>query len=150
MSVAPADINTVVSRMRNWSQRARPTDKAFVQTVPFIIGNGLSVLTTGIAAALPIFYNARLVGIQIQEIDGITGSCTFDVQTAVGGNSASFSSIIGGGAVPTITSGRFYSDMKLLGWNTTITDGQYILLNLTSNTLFTRLSVAFRIRRKDR
>lgn len=149
MSQSPADLDKVVARMRNWSQRARPTDRAFVQTVPFMIGNGISVLTIGLAAFLPVEYNARLVGIKIQELDGIVGNAAFDIQSCSPGSSPDLTTITGSGTVPQIVNDRFYKDYELTGWNTTITDGDYIAVYITSNDVFTRLSIALRIRRKD-
>jgi hypothetical protein len=139
----------VVSGIRNWTQRTRPTDKAVVVTVPFLIGDGVAVLTTGIKAVLPIFFNARIISIAIQEFDGHTGSVTLDIGKFTGGLTPVIVSLIGtGGAVPTINTGRYYFDDVLGNWNTTIVDGEYISLAVSTISVFTRLSVALRLRRK--
>lgn len=136
--------------MRNWSQRARPTDKANVFTIPFIIGGTTVALTTGIQACLPIFFNGWITGIQIQEFDGTFGSATLDVFKFVGSATPLPVSIItpGGGTRPFI-SGRFFQDYKLLNWDTKVSDGDYIEISLVTVSSFKRLSIALRFRKQQ-
>lgn len=140
--------------IRRWSQRGRAKHSATINTIPFIIGSGSSVITTGIQAAVPILQadKCRVTGVFIQEFDGTTGSINLDIQKAVGGSAPVWTTMLGSTAL-TITNGRCYPNpfntdqtAFLATWaSTELLAGDYVRLRIITVSLFKRLSVALRV-----
>lgn len=149
MTQPSPDLIQAVSQIRSWSIRSRPTDKADVVTIPFIIGTGTAVITPGIQGAIPIFFKGRLVSLQIQEFDGFTGSVQLDIQRFQGGSDpVPFSIVDPTPNFPTIVNGRFFLDPELTNWSTSVEYGDYLMVIVNTVAIFQRLSVAFSFRRK--
>lgn len=148
MSVAKPNLEDELLAMRRWSHRARPVEQAEVDSIDFIIGDGVNVLTAGVKGALKVDFRARITGAYVQEFDGITGSVVLAIAKAPAGTSPTFGSIVAS-APPTISSGRYVADETLVGWTTLINRGEVLLFSVTSATSFKRLLIDLRIRRLE-
>lgn len=119
-----------------------------IDSALMMIGNGISVISTGIAGAWSFDFNARITGWYIQEIDGTSGSITLDLLLAQRGLTPSFLSIVDV-APPAVASARYAEDSTLAGWTTLISRGDLIRLDVDAVTSFTRVLVGLRIQRLE-
>lgn len=134
--------------IRQWAQRPPGQDQAEVDTINVLIGDGATVLTAGVAAAIRVDFRARITGSLVQEFDGTTGSVVLGIARAAPGAAPSFVSIVGS-TPPTITSGRYAADENLVGWTTDISRGDLLRFSVTSASSIKRILVALRIRRLE-
>lgn len=125
-----------------------PSGIAEVDDIEIVIGDGVAVITTGVATAIRIDFPARITGAFVQEFDGTTGSIVLGIAIADPGPSPTFTSIVAS-APPTITSGRYVADETLSGWTTLIERGQVLRFSVTSCSLIKRILVTLRIRRLE-
>ena len=148
MSIASSLLDDLTA-IRRWSQNLPPIDIAEVDTINVIIGDGVNVIGTGIAAALRVDFNANITGSFLHEFDGTTGSIVLDIKKALyTGSSPSFSSIVAS-APPTISSGRYAADTTLTGWTTAINRGEVLQFSVTSASTVKRILATLRIRRLE-
>jgi hypothetical protein len=133
--------------IRQWSQRPA-NDVVEVDTINVLIGDGVSVLVAGVAAAIRVDFRARITGSFVQEFDGTSGSVVLGIARAQAGAAPSFTSIVAS-APPTISSGRYGADETLTGWTTSIDRGDLLRFSVTSATSIMRVLVALRIRRLE-
>jgi hypothetical protein len=128
---------------------AQQPDLAEVDTINVIIGDGTTVLTTGIKAALRVDFNAIITGSFVQEFDGTSGSIVLAIARAPAYTTTPTFTSITASAPPTVTSARYAEDTTLTGWDTRINRGDILRFSVTSVSTFTRLLIALRIRRLE-
>src|SRR5262245_12688976 len=129
---APASLIEDLLAIKAWSQRPAAQERAEVDSINVVMGDGINVMSPGIAAALFVDFRARITGSFIQEFDGTAGTIQLDVQKAQGGLTPSFVSIVGS-TPPTIAStGRYAADLILTGWTTDIARGDVLRFHVTS------------------
>lgn len=121
---------------------------AEIDTINFIIGDGVSVIAPGIAAAIRVDFRARITGIFFQEFDGTPGSIRLDVQKSPGSSTPTWARI-SPVTRPGITSGRYSADEDLVGWLTDIERGDYLRLEVATASVMMRVHVGLRIRRLE-
>ncbi len=125
-----------------------PLGTAEVDSIDILVGDGATVLATGLSAALRVDFQAEITGSFLQEIDGTTGSVTISIDKAPGGPSPAWTSIVGS-TPPGFTSGRYAADELLTGWTTMINRGDVLRFSVASVSLIKRLLITLRIRRLE-
>jgi hypothetical protein len=125
-----------------------PSPAAEVDSINVLVGDGVTVLTAGVAACIRVDFRSRITGSFVQEFDGTSGSVVLGIARAAPGSSPSFVSIVAS-APPTISSGRYGADETLVGWTTSIDRGDLLRFSVTSATSIKRVLVALRIRRLE-
>jgi len=147
---APASLIEDLLAIKQWSQRPAGQDTAEVDSINVLIGDGVNVLTAGIAGALRVDFRARITGSFIHEFDGLTGSIVLaiDKATYAIGSAPTFSSIVAS-APPTMTSARYAADTTLTGWTTDIARGDVLRFSITSQANLKRVLLTLRIRRLE-
>ena len=149
----PSAVTTLIddlSIIRQWSNSSPAVASPEIDTINVIIGDGSTVLTTGVKVALRVDFNAIITGAFVHEFDGTTGSVVVGIGSAayVAGFTPTFTSIVAS-APPTISSARYSEDTTLTGWTTTINRGDVLRFSITTVSSFTRLLICLRIRRLE-
>ena len=119
-----------------------------IDTINVIIGDGVNVITPGIAAAIRVDFRSTITGIFFQEFDGITGSIRIDVQKSPGATAPTWARI-SPVAQPGFTSTRYSADEDVIGWLTAIERGDYLRFVVSSADLLKRVHVGLRIQRLE-
>jgi hypothetical protein len=119
-----------------------------INTALMQLGNGSSVISTGIVGAWSFDFRAVITGWFIQEFDGTSGSIELDLAKDQRGVSPTFVSIVAS-APPTVTSARYAEDATLVGWTTLIERGDIIRIEVASVASFTRVLIGLRIQRLE-
>lgn len=119
-----------------------------VDTINALVGDGVSVLAPGRAAAIRVDFQSRITGCFVQEFDEIVGSVILDI--GKGQSRSTFAPVsIVGDSPPVIENGRYYEDTDVSDWSTTIDRGDVLVFSIAEASLFTRLLVALRIERLE-
>jgi len=121
---------------------------AEIDTINVIIGDGVNVLTAGVAAAIRVDFRAIISGSFVQEFDGTSGSVVLSIEKSAPGPAPTFTSIVAS-APPTISSGRYGADEELAGWTTDIDRGDLLRWSVSSATSIKRVLTTLRIRRLE-
>ena len=145
---APASLIEDLLAIKQWSQRPAAQEVAEVDTINVLIGDGVAVLTAGVAACIRVDFRARITGSFVQEFDGTSGSVVLGIAKSAPGPAPTWVSIVGS-APPTISSSRYGADETLVGWTTSIDRGDLLRFSVTSATSIMRVLVALRIRRLE-
>lgn len=119
-----------------------------IDTINAILGDGVTVITPGIAALIRVDFSATITGIFFQEFDGTTGSIRIDVQRSAG-SSAPVWARISPVARPGFTDDRYSADEDVFGWLPTINRGDYLRFVIASAAEIMRVHVGLRIRRLE-
>ena len=110
----------------------------------FSADGGASVLTTGVKAELPVFFNGTIVGVEL--LADVSGSCVVDIQKSTYGGFPTTATIVDG-SKPTLSSAIKYLDQTLSGWTTGLSDGDVLRFKIDSISSIKRLSVALKVQR---
>lgn len=129
---------------------AQPPPPAEVDTINVVVGDGVSALVAGVAAAIRVDFLARITGWFLHEFDGTTGSVVLGIAKAQYevGFTPTFTSIVAS-APPTISSARYGENSVLPGWDTALNRGDVLRFSVTSAASITRVLLALRIRRLE-
>ena len=121
-----------------------------IDTINVIVGDGVSVLAPGVAAAIRLDFQARITGFYLQEFDGTTGSVAITVQRAQGGPAPVWANMSPTTPVG-IVSGRYFAETDPIAtWPaTTLERDDYLRFVVASATAIMRVHVALRIRRLE-
>jgi hypothetical protein len=119
-----------------------------IDTVNVIIGDGVNLITPGIAAAIRVDFACVITGIFFQEFDGTVGSIRIDVERSPGDPAPSWARI-SPATQPGFTSSRYSADTALVGWLPNITRGDYLRFVVASAALVMRVHVGLSIRRLE-
>ncbi len=123
-----------------------PASGAVTVGIEYVIDGGGAVINSGNAGGLIIPFNCEITQVQLQEFDGITGSITVDIQGALAGSTPTFDSLCAT-SLPHITSGRYYSDVALSGWSTTLDRGDALRYVVSGVSTIRRVTVMLYVRR---
>lgn len=119
-----------------------------IDTVNVILGDGVSVITPGVAAVVRVDFQAVITGIFFQEFDGLAGSIRIDVERSPGNNSPSWARI-SPPTRPGFTDARYSADETVTSWLTAIDRGDYLRYVVFSAATIMRVHVGLRIRRLE-
>jgi hypothetical protein len=72
--------------------------------IPFLIGDGVTVITAGVKAVIPVRFPLILHGWQIEEVTATSGSITFDIWVDYYGNTPAVADTIISSGKPLISS----------------------------------------------
>lgn len=125
-----------------------PSTGVEVDTINVIIGDGVNLITPGIAAAIRVDFRCTITGCFTQEFDGTTGSIRYDVQRSPGG-SAPVWARISPVTRPGFTDDRYNADPDVFGWLTPLDRGDYLRFVVASAADVMRVHVALRIQRLE-
>lgn len=126
-----------------------PLPGAEVDTINVIVGDGATVPSAGVSAALKVDFEARITGAFLQEFDGTSGSISIGVARSQPGSSPSWTNMVG----PTpfaISSSRFYANETVADWaHVDVQRGDVLRFSVVSASTIMRVLVALRIRRLE-
>jgi hypothetical protein len=115
-----------------------------VAVMGFSADGGASVLTTGVKAELPVFFDCTVVGVEL--LADVSGSCVVDIQKNTYGGFPTTATIVNG-SKPTLSSAIKYLDFTLSGWSTSLNDGDVLRFKIDSISSIKRLSCALKLQR---
>lgn len=98
-----------------------PTAVAVTHPPGIVIGNGSTVITTGVKGIISLPYAGTIRGVKLLSSDPSITSCSIVIdikKTSYASFPSSFTSICAA-ALPTLSTGNKYSDTTLSGWTTT-------------------------------
>lgn len=115
-------------------------------TFGFVIGDGISTITTGIKGDLTVPFACTITGVTL--LGDTSGSIVIDLWKDVYNQfPPTDADSITASAPPTITSTTKSTDTTLTGWTTSVTAGDIIRFNVDSVTSFTRVTIAIKAKR---
>jgi len=136
--------------IRQWSQPPPSIDRAEVDSINVIFGDGANVIPTGIQASVVAHFRARITGGFLYEFDGITGSINVTIAKAQysTGGPPTFTGITASSPL-VISSARYGENLTLTGWTLDINRGDVLRFSVASVTSLHRVLCALRIRRLE-
>jgi hypothetical protein len=149
----PSQSSTLVDDLaviRSWSFGAQGVASAEIDTINVLIGDGVNVITPGVAVAIRADFNAFITGGFVHEFDGLTGSISISIDKAAYavGSAPSFTSIVASSPL-VVSSARYGENLLLTGWTREIDRGDVLRFLVNSATSFARVLVALRIWRLE-
>lgn len=116
--------------------------RILTQTLPFILYDGGSVISTGLKASIEIPFSCTIN--QVTLLADQSGSIVVDLKKSTYASWPTTSSIVAS-APPTLSSAQKSQDSTLTGWTTSITAGDILEYIVTSATTVTRVTVNLRV-----
>lgn len=106
-------------------------------TIPYLFGDGVNVITTGLKGGLVSDVAGTIIGATLLGLDGLTGSIVVDVwKDTYANHPPTIADTITASAKPTISADVKSQDTTLTGWSPTITAGDVLFFNVDSAATF--------------
>lgn len=115
-----------------------------IGAVGILVDNGASVVTTGVKADIPLFFNCNVTGVEI--LANLSGGLILDIQRGTYGQFPTTSSIAAS-SKPTMNSAIKYLDQTLTGWTLNLSGGDVLRFIVNSSSTITRFTFALRLER---
>jgi hypothetical protein len=118
--------------------------RILTQTLTFVIGDGVSAITTGITGDIEIPFACTIN--QVTLLADQSGSIVIDIWKDTYANyPPTGADSITASAKPTISAATKSQDATLTGWTTSITAGDILRFNVDSAATITRVTVSLRV-----
>lgn len=122
------------------------TQDAMLAAIEFIIDGGGSTITTGIKGDVEIPFNCTIERVTL--LADQSGSIVIDIwKDSYANYPPTDADSITAAAPPTISSAVKAQDATLLGWTTTIAEGQTLRFNVDSVTTIQRVTISIKVRK---
>lgn len=111
--------------------------------VPFIIDDGGAVIVAGLKGGFEVPFDATIIGVRMGALDGLSSSMVVDLWKDTYANfPPTVADTITASAKPTITTATKSKDDTLTGWAKDVKAGDWIFVNVDSNTAFTKVALS--------
>lgn len=121
-----------------------PIDPQNVSAIPIVIDGGGSTITTGVKLDLPIPFDCVIMSQTM--VSDQTGSIVVDIWSDKYGNyPPTVADSITASAKPTISSSNKTQDNTLAGWDTVLTAGDVLRINVDSVSTVQRVTLVLKV-----
>jgi hypothetical protein len=120
-----------------WVNSALPSGR-YTRGADFTNGLAAVIVPTN-KVAVVVTEDCSIIGVEVLTLGG-TGSCVLDIAKSTYAGYPPTVSICGA-AKPTISAGTKYQDFTLTGWTTALSEGDTLLIEVQSSTVFTYVAI---------
>lgn len=146
LGVDPAGTEATVAIRLDALETSIPEVPEIVGVINIILGNGLTVVSTGIKGYLEIPYNCEIQSVRL--VGDVSGSIVVDIwKDSYANFPPTVADTITASAKPTLSSAQKAEDTTLTGWTKALAAGDWLAFNVDSAATVKLVTLSLLVRR---